>query len=100
MIWKKNEFLLMSSFDQWSIQKQGLFYNGLSMEGALRTHKNGIHSKNQPQSFYSYLPDEENDISSLVVVRYMSARRHRWPRNFSRLGNSTTSWFLLQPQIC
>lgn len=30
---------------QWSIQSQGLFYNGLSIKEALQSPRNGLHSK-------------------------------------------------------
>lgn len=30
---------------KWSIQKQGLFYNGLSIEDALKSPRNGFHSQ-------------------------------------------------------
>jgi hypothetical protein len=36
---------VLKHFVQWSIQKQGLFYNGLSIKEALASPRNGLHSE-------------------------------------------------------
>lgn len=60
-------------FLQWSIQKEGVFYNGMSIKEALQSPRNGLHSKTLFLSFLirgAYMDD-----------RRLRERRHRWKRH-------------------